>query len=278
MKFVMHYRAPFTKQLALFDAVRAGAKVHGDEVVSQLGFSYVEDDADGLILYGIGGMSKEIHDRYVDAEKQVVFFDKGYMRGPYLRVAVNAFQPLDDLYKVKRTSDRFEALGLPLERYKVRGENILFDGASNKFCLWKGLGNWLDWGQQVINEISKATTYPIIYRPRPSHNADGTKFRIDRAQLSMNAALAEDFARTRVCVSYGGNIGWDCVLAGVPHFAIGDSIARPLSEISWDSLSHPYMPPEESRLQWLSNVCYWQWTLQELASGEAWNYIKRYLR
>jgi hypothetical protein len=278
MKFVMHYRAPFTKQLALLDAVRTGAKVHGIEVVPEQGFSGVHSDADGLILYGIGGMSKEIHDAYTRAGKQVVFFDKGYMRGRYLRVAVNAFQPLEGLYDRTRPIDRFERLGVSLQKYDVRGDKMLFDGASNKFCLWKGLGGWLDWGQETINAIVAETTYPVVYRPRPSHNNELTNFVAKHAELSLERTLDEDFNRTRVCVSYGGNIGWDCAVEGIPHFAIDDSIARPISETDWSRVAEPFIPSEEERLQWFAQVCYWQWTLQELSSGEAWKYIKESIR
>jgi len=271
MRLVMHYRAPFTKQLALLDAVRSGAAVHGDLVDYEQGFTRVHKEADGLILYGIGGMSKEIHDAYRAAGKHVIFFDKGYMRGRYLRVAVDAFQPLDQLYAVKRPLDRFEQLGITLQKYEVRGDRILFDGASNKFCLWKELGDWIQWGDRTVDEICKYTTYPVIYRPRPSHNNELTAF--NKMNPSFDT-LENDFKRTRVCVSYGGNIGWDCAVAGVPHFAIGDSIARPISETDLLNVGDPFIPTEEQRLEWFAQVSYWQWTLQELTSGEAWTHIK----
>lgn len=277
MKFAMHYRAPFTKQLALLDTIQTGVQAHGDKVFGLQGFSEVEEDVDGLVLYGIGGMSKEIYDAYRAAGKHVIFFDKGYMRGKYLRVAVNAFQPLDDLYKVPRPLDRFERLGLELQNYDVRGNDILFDGASNKFCLWKGLGDWLKWGTDTVTTLRKYTSCPIVYRPRPSHNNGLTSFNIPEAWLSLDKTLEEDFKTTRLCVSYGGNIGWDCAVAGVPHFAIGDSIARPISETDLTYVGTPFIPTEEERLRWFAQVSYWQWTLQELASGEAWENIKEYI-
>jgi len=274
----MHYRAPFTKQLALLDAVKAGAAAHGDFIGHEQGFRTVHDDFDGLILYGIGGMSKEIHDAYRAAGKHVVFFDKGYLRGKYLRVAVDAFQPLDRLYAVKRPVDRFERLQIAPQKYQVRGDSILFDGASNKFCMWKELGDWLTWGHQTLALLNAFTNHDIIYRPRPSHNNELTTFNVPGTELSINRSLEEDFSRTRVCVSYGGNIGWDCAVAGVPHFAIGDSIARPISETNFTDVGNPFIPTEEQRLEWFAQVCYWQWTLHELASGEAWTHIKESLQ
>lgn len=277
MKFVMHYRAPFTKQLVLLDAVRAGAAVHGDIVEGIQGFPAVNLEADGLILFGIGGMSADIYAAYKMFNRQTVFFDKGYTRGAYLRVAVNCFQPLRYMSESPRPLDRLEKLKVDFRPYKLDGGYILFDGASNKFCMWNNLGHWLKWGQDTVAQIAGFTDVPIIYRPRPSHNNDQV-FPETKAQLSLDKSLEEDFARTRICVSYGGNIGWDCALAGIPHFAIGESIARPVSETDWRRIAEPRIPTEGTRIQWAADVAYCQWNLQEIASGEAWLNIRSLLK
>ena len=89
--------------------------------------------------------------------------------------------------------------------------------------------------------------------------------------------LDEDFDRARVVVSHGGNIGFDAVVSGVPHFAVADSIARPLSETAWDRVGAPYVPSEERRMQWLHDLAYCQWNLDEFADGTAWRYVRETL-
>lgn len=279
MRFQFHYRAPFTKQLALLDAVKAGAAKHGDEVVGEQGFDEVRD-VDGLVLFGIGGNSREVFDAYQRAGKHVVFWDKGYTRGGgWFRVAVNSFQPLDALQR-EWPADRFKALGINLPWYSTRGRCILFDGASNKFCLWQGLGDWIDWGARLLRTIRAHTDLPIVYRPRPSHNNELEKARLAQAAESVRGVefsdgpLAQDFARAQIVVSYGGNIGWEAALHGLAHFAIGDSIARPISETEWSRVGRPYIPTERERREWAQAVAYQQWTLPEIASGEAWRHIR----
>lgn len=287
MRFSFYSRAPFQKQKALRDAVTAGAATCGDKVEG------IEDgdgvrNVDGLILLGIGGDNKRVYDAYAAAGKHTVLWDKGYTRGGgWFRVAVNAFQPTEYFQMPPRPRDRLRALNLPLDAYDTHGmskrRHVLFDGASNKFCLWKGIPDWIAWGEETVRKIREHTDLPIIYRPRPSHNNELERERLRRvpdvvpdAELSARH-LAEDFARARVVVSVGGNIGFEAVCAGVPHFATGDSIARPLSETDWARVDLPYVPLDEERRQWLADVSWCQWRLEEIASGEAWRVIREQL-
>lgn len=272
MRFAFHVRQPFTRQLLLVDAVRQGAGVHGDDVRCVRGFEGIDPEADALILYGIGGISRQIFDAYRAAGRRVVFFDKGYSRGAAFRVSVNSFQPLG-YFQCGRPTDRFDALGVRLEPYRIGGDVVLLDGASNKYALWQGFGDFVSWGARMVERIRAVTNLPILYRPRPTHNAPVA---VPGAQLS-TGPLREDFAVARVVVSWGGNIGWDAALAGVPHFAAGDSIARPISETNWDRLAEPFIPSEAARRQWCADVAYCQFTLAELASGQAWAEIRRWL-
>lgn len=271
MKFVFHYRSPFTKQLALLEALHAGMRDTGDTVTGIEGFDGVRNYADGLIMLGIGGHSRSMFDAYRAAGKHVVFWDKGYSRGGWYRVAVNDFQPLAYLEAVKRPHDRALALGLDLKTYRQQnGSHILFDGASNKFCIWQSLGDWIEWGAATVRKIRTHSLLPVIYRPRPSHNGSVP---VPGAELS-ERPLAEDLARARVVVSYGGNIGFDAAIAGIPHFAIGDSIARPLSETCWKNVGKPHVPSPDRRREWLAAVAHCQFRMEEIASGQAWRHVR----
>lgn len=270
MKFVFHLRQPFAKAMALCQTVVDGAEEHGDEIIPIHGFHGVRKDVDGLVLFGIGGESKQVWDAYREAGKKVIFIDKGYSRSPFLRVSVNEFQPLDFIKKGKCQDDRFNRLHTKLAICRPRGEHILFDGASNKYCLWEGLGDWVEWGQRVVDKIREHTDRPIIYRPRPSHNEPTA---VRGAELS-TGPLIDDLNRAAVVVSYGGNIGWDAVLLGLPHFALGNSCARQLSEVDWTRVGEPRIYSSYLQKAWANNVAYCQYTLDEFRSGVAWAHVK----
>lgn len=272
MRLAFHYRAPFTKQLALQEAVKQGAAKLGDEIVEVQGFHSVRSDVDGLVMLGIGGHSREVFDAYLKAGKRVLFFDKGYTRGGgWYRFAVDAFNPTGYLDKVTPAPARIPKLVEGVHPYRNGGTHILLDGASNKFCLWQGLGDWIEWGAKMVFHLRQHTRYPIIYRPRPSHNPSVP---VAGADLS-ERPLADDLARARVVVSYGGNIGFDAVVAGRPHFAIGDSIARPLSETDWTRVDRPRIPSHAERSDWLARVANCQLRLEELSDGSGWRQIRK---
>ena len=232
------------------------------------------EDTDWLVLFGIGGVALRIHEAYRAAGIPVIYIDKGYFRNRGLfRVSVREHQPLAYFGK-NRPHGRIE--GVRVAPY-CGGKYILFDGASNKFCLWKGLGDWQEWGESVVAKIREHSDWPIIYRPRPRHHHETRKpIGIDGAELSIGS-LEDDLARSRLCVSFGGNIALDALMAGVPHFAIGDSPARPLSETRWDRLEQLRKPDEADRLQWLADLSYCNFTVEEFASGMAWANIKEQL-
>ncbi|MCI0554920.1 MAG: hypothetical protein L0287_28555 [Anaerolineae bacterium] len=224
-------------------------------------------DTDGLIMFGIGDNSRDVFDAYKKAGKKIVFWDKGYIRGKgHFRVAVNGFQPK----LLPRPTDRWERLGIALSPMHLTGNMVLFDGASGKYCKWQKLGSHIAWARGVIDKIRQHTNLPIIYRPRPSHNLP---LRLDHAILSQ-APLETDLRMARVVVSYGGNLGYECIIGGHPHFAIGDSVARALSETDWSHISKQYIPHYDDRLSFAASIAYCQWSISEVRSGEAWRFIK----
>lgn len=272
MRFAYYLRN--ANQRTLATAVMVGARIHGDEVhVVQAGDSAALPHVDGLIFFGIGGDAKTVHDEYRAAGKRVILLDKGYTRRTHVKVSVDAFQPLAYFQRTPRPPDRWRSLGIVHSGYRMRASDaILLDGASNKYCLWNELGDWAEWGQATIDRIRANTPQPIIYRPRPSHN-DMPVVKGQGVSAS-GGVLKEDFARSRVVVSHGGNIGFDAVVNGVAHFAIGDSIARPLSETDWRKVGVPRYPSAKEQYQWLCDVAYCQWTIDEFADGRAWRHVR----
>ena len=255
------------------EALARGMRRHGDRLDIVNG--YAGPVADGFLCLGISGHKRQLFDAYRAAGRAALLVDKGYCRShSYLRFSLNASQPIGYLLHKSYPDDRFRKLGIELKPYRTAGACILFDGASRKFCAWNGFGNYTAWGAEIVGRIRRNADLPVVYRPRPTHHDDDV---IDGTEFS-RATLDDDLRRARVVVSYGGNIGFDAVVAGVPHFAIGDSIARPLSETQWQRVAQPRVPSEKDRLAWCAAVAYQQYTLSEIAGGDAWAMIREQLR
>lgn len=256
------------KQINIMKHIVSGCKQNITTLIDPV----VSDNYDTLLMVGIGGFSRQVYDAWLAAGKNVIFIDKGYTRGEYLRVSINSFQPLAYFQNHKMPSDRFDQLKLQIKPYKpmLPWRSILFDGASNKYCVWHGLPHYHEWGIEIVKKIKEHSTLPIIYRPRPSHNEERE---IPGTILSINRELEHDFERASIVVSHGGNIGFDSVLAGIPHFAIDETIAKPVSNADWETIDNPEVVPDKVRHQFLCDVAYCQWKPSEFASGEAWKYV-----
>lgn len=275
MKFAFHVRQPFQKTMLMANAIKSGAAAYGDDVRIIEGYPNGVEDVDGLILFGIGGESGIYWDAYRKAGKPVVFIDKGYSRMPYFRVAIDGFQPTRFVRRKSCTDDRLRRLDLRFDNLAPKGDYILFDGASNKYCLWHRLGYWVDWGQHIVDIIRQNSDRPVIYRPRPSHN---TPTALRGCTLS-TGPLEQDLQRAYVVVTHGGNIAWDAAIAGVPVFSIDpDSFAAPIAETSWESVGTPRLVKAKKLHRWASSVAYCQYTIDEFANGIAWNHIVKELR
>jgi hypothetical protein len=280
MRFAFHTVLPIKEmRQKVGNALALGAAKFGDTVSIVVEDEYIEprQDFDGCVIHGIAGqVARKIFDDYLAAGKHVLFFDKGYSREDVVRVAVNAFQPTKYLMKIKRPGDRLTKFGVELKipkKYSANDNVILFDGASGKYCQWCKLGDQLEWGQSVVNKIRQHTKREIIYRPRPSHN----KAQYVEGAHTSQLILDVEFKRAHIVVSHGGNLGWDAIIAGLPHFMLSESIAAPMSEINWPQLETPLRPNLAARQQWAQNVAYCQWTYDELADGSAWYVIREQL-
>jgi hypothetical protein len=288
MKVAIYLRVDAPSQQLIAQAVMEGCRRMGESahVFSQWGSP--EHDAECAVLFGIGGDAKQIYDAARKAGKRTVLLDKPYIRAlkggstpryHLVRVAVDGFQPLGYFQVEKRASDRWDRLCVDVLPYRKRkSQAILLDGASNKYVQWCGLGNgngsglaqWAEWGQRIVDTIREYTNRTVIYRPRPSHNETP----LVKHCVVSERPLEQDFADCEVVVSHGGNIGFDAVIRGIPHFAIGESIARPLSQTDWAKVGEPFRPSDDERRQWLHDLAYCQWNLDEFRDGSAWRYIR----
>jgi hypothetical protein len=78
--------------------------------------------------------------------------------------------------------------------------------------------------------------------------------------------LEEDFAKAKIVVTCSSNVGVLSVLQGIPTVA-----TYPVSMVY--NLCRGSKTP--AREQWLKNLSYCQWSLQEISNGSAWEHLKK---
>jgi hypothetical protein len=271
------------RERVLADALVAGAQQHGD-IDAEIRIKGLHDhieDCDLACLVGVKNI--EMFRAYRKRGINCLYCDKGYIRRlaeetdrnaewlTYWRVAVNAHQPITFVAKAKRSYKRAERAGMRLEPWRERGEAILVDGSSAKHYAFHDLGNPTEVAKELIDRVKAITDRPIIYRPKPSwHGA----VPIEGTEYSNGKDFRTAFARTHALITYGSNLCYDAVLAGVPSIVLGEGIARPISSTALDAVECPRLATSDERKQWVSNVAWCQFELPEFKNGLAWDTIK----
>jgi hypothetical protein len=239
--------------------VRAAAFVHGPKRVHDLGNAFVigckklgiecslidfeksakRPDADVVWLYGLGP-ARPVFDFYAGKATRLVG-DKGYFAeyatGPkFFRYSIDSQQPTQAMVR-DRPLDRWEALGI-IKVDPTIGSGTLICGMGPKQCERLGL-KYGDWERSKHKELGgvvreKPKNPPISGVPR------------------CNAKTATEAIRgSSLVVCKTGNMGADAILHGVPVMADAGPGA-----LEWKSREHA-----------LSNIAYWQWTVEEIANG-----------
>jgi len=271
---------PLDRRIA--ELVGLGAKAHGLEFETRWRHEYdgPMDDTDVGMAIAVRSSTKTIMNDHVVLGKKFIYVDKGYLRTgsndpmvrtKFWRFAVNSTQPLAYFQKIPHPPNRFEAWGVDLKPVRLEvmeRPTALFAGSSQKYCDFHRVGDATGYAKCVFSRLRKYGYKRLIYRPKPSWRdavpIDGTEFSI----LKNN--IAQEMLRSDVLVTHGSNAALDAVFNGVPAIVLGPSIAAPVASIDYRSRSDLYFPTEKDRLQWASDVAYCQWSLSELASGEAW--------
>lgn len=244
---------------AMADAFRKGCKRHG--IPCDLLSVGQKTDASVIWLYGLGPAlpAFEMHPGAVRIVGDKGYFDEYARKPKYLRISINAQQPDDHLQRVFHPADRWDALGINVQPVTPRGDYILLCGIGPKQCARHGL-EYGQWEREAYSRLKVATDRPIFVRAKPGNpQIDGVP---QMPGMPTSAAIRGAWAV--VCMT--GNIGVDCIVEGVPVIAEGGPgsvyYRHPLSDIE---TIQPLT--DDVRIRALSDVCYFQWTLGEIASG-----------
>lgn len=282
MKLVFFYADLKEREIKLFEALKQGAALYGDEVEGVPSHMYgIRKDADVVSMFGVKGSSSAMLREYSKLGIHTLYIDKGYTRccpkgRPYYKLVLNGFNR-DDLGTLNCRDDRLKKLGGDIKKYRQSKDNtpIVIAGSSAKFHEFAGLTNPLDYTTKLYKALRKKTTHPIIYRPKPSYK-DAVE--IEGMRFSRPPETLQDLFTKGVhaLITYGSNAGVDAMFAGVPVVSLTDlCVTSNISSTTIDEINEPFVPDNKQRYQWLSDLTYQQWTIEEMASGEAWGHIRK---
>lgn len=264
----------------LADAFLMGARKHGHSTeMRMLGPELEVGGYDIACMVGV--KSRELFHKHRQMGITTIYLDKGYERRKrpgeaggweYWRVSINSHHPTRRLAELKHDHARLAKLDWELKPWRKSGVQVVYAGSSQKYHDFYGLRAATDYAKRIVREIHPfVTARPIIYRPKPSWaDAEAVK----GASFSRMPETIDDVLKGAWClVTHGSNACFEAVCAGVPCVILGDAVAKPISSTDLRAVVKPRLASEAERWQWLANLSYFQYTLSEFATGEAWEIL-----
>lgn len=266
------------REQLLADAVLMGARRHGHttEVIALQPEPVV---GDYHIACMVGVKSRALYQLHQKEGVPVAYFDKGYCRQKreggvggwqYWRFSINQHHPTNRLATLRQPTDRLDDLGLDVRPWRVGGQHVLIAGSSAKYHEFYGLRDPTHYARNLIKALHGLTARPLVYRPKPSWR-DAVP--IKGAQFSTRGSIDDALTNAWALVTHGSNACFEAVVSGIPCVILGNAVALPLSSPSLEHVVKPRIASDAERRQWLANIAYYQWTMAELSSGSAWDFI-----
>lgn len=212
-----------------------------------------------------------------------LFADPGNSKR-YLRYSFDGVFPTTGFYFDKdidptRWKKISNSLNLQLKPYRVTGSHVLVCLQRNGGWSMKGL-NSIQWLENTINTIKQHTDRPIIVRAHPGDKKTKGYLKLNHknVQLSVNERLIDDLSTAWATVVHNSSPSVASIIMGVPAFLTDPEPRHSQSfEVANTDLSKIEIPSLKDRQQWIEKISMCHWNFDELKSGEAWQFFKKYI-
>lgn len=253
------------------EAFGAGLEAAGYEVV--IGLPVRIQPGDALCIWNRYEKTHELACRFERVEGCTVFVaENGYV-GPG-GVSPHHMEPRS-VYALARGAhndgsvirspgpERWRALGVDLKPWRTAGEHILV--CPNRSFGTPGRIQPPDWPEDVCRRLKQVTDREIRVRPHPGNDRPAKP-------------LADDLAGAWACVIWHSSAGVHALIAGVPVICEAPKwICRDTTFLSGLRYIEEMEPPREQdsvlRRTALERLAWAQWSLGEIASGEAFRHV-----
>lgn len=241
----------------IFDAFEAGLRKIGHTVV------YNQMNSDAAIIWSVlwhGRMkqNKSVWDHYRRLNKPVIVLEVSCLqRDNTWKIGINGINAGSYFVPTQVDGSRIEQLGISLKPWQ-QGENIVVCPQHGYSHQWRNNPAVDDWLRNTLTQIQQHTNRPIIVRPHP-------RFPINIKNITVSKVpFKQDLLNAWAVINWNSNPGIESIIDGVPSFVGPDSLAAPVANIDLSDIENPRMP---DRTQWLNELAWTEWTVEEMANG-----------
>ena len=202
----------------------------------------------------------------------------------YLRYSFDGVFPTTGFYfdrdiDPSRWTQISKDLGISLQPWRTQGNHILICLQRNGGWSMRGL-DVIQWMNATILEIRKYSKRPIVVRAHPGDKKISGYLKLNHklVSLSTSADLKGDLQNAWATVVYNSSPSVASIIEGIPAFLTdpqpyhSQSLAVANTDIS--RIEDPVML---DRQQWIERLSMCHWKFDELKSGSAWKFFKKYI-
>ena len=279
-------------KLAVLRRFGEGARRCGDTVEIVENVKIVNSDVavmQGFVHQDISRPHLLLRRNILDSNPNTVVIDSNLfqfsnpdLQNYYLRYSLNGIFPTTGFYfdnklDPKRWQSISQRLGINLVPYRSNGSHILV-------CLqrvdgWSMCGTdvqrWLD---KTIKRIRSCSNRPIVIRKHPGDRKQNNLTFSKDYTISTSPSILDDFKNCWATVTYNSSPGVASLINGIPVF-VTDPVPQqsqtwPICNTDLSQIENPLML---NRQEWIDRLCQSHWNDDEVASGEAWKFLRERL-
>lgn len=285
---------------AILDNFLQGVRISGDNAVAHRGMNAVPCDValiQGFVHeHGKSAPHLQLRQNAVNMQKSngkkslivdsnlFLYADTNNTR-TYLRYSFDGVFPTTGFYFDKdvdanRWKKISSELNIYLKPWRSSGDHILICLQRHGGWSMRGLST-LEWLDKTIYQIRQySRKRPIIVRAHPGDKKIKSMLSINHKNvyLSTKERLVDDLRGAWATVVYNSSPSVASLIEGVPTF-LTDPIPQHsqtygVANTDLSRLENPEMP---ERQDWIERLSMCHWNFDELRSGEAWQFFRRYL-
>ena len=260
-------------------------------------------DPDNMPLQGY--MRVAIKNKQLELNRQRFIVDCGLfkdhrykpMEDRYFSIGLDGIKGKALFYNENSPKDRWQKRNIRIKQYRESGEHVLIIGQTHYGAGLLHVGsesdpmsnmwtNPTDYYHNLVKRVREYTDRPIIFRTHPIGDKE-IRNRIRPPEgvenVTVTDALAqdieEDLKNAWCSITRTSNGAIDSVLEGIPTITEDPvCLAHDISEHTIKNTDKPFYPNMKKRNQWLYDMSYAEWSLEEMRQGLTWKHLREHIK
>jgi len=242
--------------------------------------------------------------KQIELKKPRLIIDSGVLKDSrfvsdeerYFSVGLNGIKGRAKYFNTDSPSDRWEKRGLRTKPWRVDGDHVLIIGQSKKGAGLLHVGSkalderekyWntpSDYYEDLPRRIRKfAPNRKILFRGHMTGASIAPSYTLENMEafetsVENHVPISEHLKNAWCAITRTSNGAVDALLEGIPVITEDRvCLAHSVAENSIKKIDSIKSPPMSSYVQWLYDMAYVEWSLDEMRKGLPWQHFRKHI-